>query len=170
MRALEFTVLGVPAPKGSSRAMMAGGKAVNVPFGSKVNELAQLSWDNAVRNAAVNAVHRSCAASYCDAHGDGGIDPVPAVFFGDVPLCIKVVFRMRRPKGHFKKDGTLKANAPKYHKTKPDKDKLIRCTQDSLKGTVVLDDSLFSEGYARKIYAAPGSEGAWIRIEQLEEP
>lgn len=123
------------------------------------------SWDNAVRNGAVEAV-----AAYRRANGGGSPSSMPeGVFFGDVALCIKVVFRMRRNKSHFKKDGTLKPNAPKYHKTKPDKDKLLRCTQDSLKGIVIIDDSLLAEGYIRKLYATPGQEGAWIRIEQLEE-
>lgn len=160
MKSIEFTVLGVPAPKGSARAMMRAGKPALIASGSKANELNQLSWDNAVRAAAARAVASALAH-------DGSM--LPSVYFGDVALRIQVVFRMKRLKSHFKKDGTIKPNAPKYHKTKPDKDKLIRCTQDSLKGIIVLDDSLFSEGYARKVYADPGREGAWIKIEQLED-
>lgn len=164
MRAIEFTVLGVPAPKGSSRAMMLGGRAVNVPSGSNVNRDALKSWDAAVRAAAVAAVD-----------WEHGMDlvvssaPTPGVFFGQHPLQIQIVFRMRRLKGHFRKDGSLRPDAPKYHITKPDAGKLLRATEDSLKGIVMLDDSHFSVAMAKKIYAAPGSEGAWIRIEQLED-
>lgn len=164
MRTFEFTVLGVPAPKGSSRAMLSGGNAVNVPSGSDVNKSAILSWDNAVRVAAVAAVNW--------AHGMDLVvssAPTPGVYFGQYPLRIQIVFRMRRLKAHFKKDGTLRPDAPKYHITKPDTGKLLRATEDSLKGIVMLDDSHFSEVMARKVYANPGREGAWIKIEQLED-
>lgn len=165
MKALEFTVLGVPAPKGSSRAMIRGDKPVNVPSGSNVNRDALQSWDAAVRNAAVAAVDW--------AHGMDLVvssAPTPGVYFGQHPLRIQIVFRMRRLKAHFHaKTGQLRADAPKYHITKPDAGKLLRATEDSLKGIVMLDDSHFSEVMARKVYANPGREGAWIKIEQIED-
>lgn len=160
MKSITFEVLGIPAPKGSSRAMLAGDKPVNVPFGSKANEHAQLSWDNAVRAAAAKAV----AEALCR---DGSTQP--AVYFGTAPLRIQIVFRMKRRKGDFDKDGKLKAKAPKFHIVKPDSDKLVRCTKDSLKGIVVVDDANFAESMERKVYADPGREGAWIKIEQLED-
>jgi hypothetical protein len=170
VRRLEFTILGVPAPKGSSRAMIRGGKPVNVPSGSNANRDALQSWDVVVRSAAVNAVHAACAASYCDAHGDGGINVVPGVFFGEVPLRLEIEFRMRRRKSDFnKKDGTLKSGIPKYHTVKPDLSKLIRSTEDSMIGIVFLDDSSIAELMVRKVYAVPGQEGARIRITELAQ-
>lgn len=169
MKFIQFVVLGVPAPKGSHRAMATKtGKAVNVPSGSSANKTALADWGSAVRQAAVNAVHAAAAASYCDAHGDGGINVVPAVFFPAVALRLKVEFRMPRLKGHFNpKTGQLRPSAPKWHLVAPDKDKLLRSTKDCLKGIVILDDKLIAETFARKVYGNPGQEGAWIRIEEL---
>lgn len=153
---LEFVVLGVPAPKGSSRAMIAGGKAVNVLFGSKVNELAQLSWGNVVRHASVEAVARA-----------RGVDLVSGVQFGEVALRLEIEFRMRRRKSDFKKDGVLKDDVPKHHIVKPDLSKLIRSTEDSMTGIVFLDDAQIAELFVRKVYALPGQEGARIRITEI---
>lgn len=162
-RRLEFTVLGVPAPKGSSRAMLVGGAAVNVPSGSRANELALKSWDRAVRESAVEAVR-----DYRRANGGGSPSSMPVgVFFGEVALRLEIEFRMRRRKGDFKKDGSLKANVPKFHTVKPDLSKLIRCTEDSMTGIVYLDDAAIAELFVRKVYAAPGQEGARIRITEL---
>lgn len=155
MKFLAFEVLGVPAPKGSSRAMMRGGRAVNVPSGSDVNKDKLMNWGNAVRVAAAHAIqsHSHCVQG--------------AVYFGAVPLRIQIVFRMRRLKAHYKTNGELKPDAPKYHQVKPDLGKLLRATEDSLIGIVVLDDALFAEALIRKVYADPGREGAWIKIQEL---
>ena len=164
MKRLEFIVFGVPAPKGSSRAMLVAGAAVNVPSGSRANELALKSWDRAVRESAVEAV-----ASYRRANAGGSPSSMPVgLFFGEGPLRLEIEFRMRRRKGDFnKKDGSLKANVPKYHMVKPDLSKLIRCTEDSMTGIVYLDDAAIAELLVRKVYAAPGAEGARIRITEL---
>ena len=155
VKSISFKVLGVPTPKGSSRAMMRGGNAVNVPSGSNANRDALQSWGNAVRCAAAEAVQA--------VHGRE-----PGVFFSEVPLRIMVVFRMRRLKSHFnKKTGQVRPDAPKWHTVKPDFDKLLRSTMDNLTGIVVLDDSNFAESLSRKVYADPGKEGAWISIEEL---
>lgn len=154
MKSISFIVLGVPTPKGSSRALLRGGRAVNVPSGSDVNRDALLSWGNAVRSAAIAAIQVATSS--------------PGVFFPDVPLRMKIEFRMRRLKSHFdKKTGQVRSNAPRWHTTKPDLSKLLRSTEDNLTGIVVLDDSKFAESLARKVYADPGKEGAWIAIEEL---
>lgn len=160
---VSFDVLGTPAPKGSSRAMMRGGHAVNVPSGSDVNRVKQKAWDTAVREAAIVAMRS-----------------MPDIFFGDssdtqsppfvgVPLKVTLVFRLRRPVGHFNpKTGGLKKSAPKWPITKPDKDKMFRATADSLTGILIDDDSRIVETHERKQYADPGNEGARITIEVLE--
>lgn len=156
VRSISFTVLGIPAPKGSARAMIRGGRAVNVPSGSNVNRDALQNWNNAVRSAAVEAVKRARRA-----------DLVSGVQFGEVAIRLEIEFRMRRRKGDFKKDGVLKADVPKFHIVKPDLSKLIRSTEDAMIGIVFLDDSQIAELLVRKVYAAPGSEGAWLRITEL---
>lgn len=146
---IRFDVLGTPAPKGSNRAMLRGGRAVFVPGGSKVNQQKLQSWDAAVRDQARLAT------------GDG----VAPCFVGK-PLTVVIVFRMARPGGHWSKAGTVKLSAPAMPATKPDADKLARCTLDSLQGSVFDDDSRIVELLVRKIYAAPGREGATILIDE----
>lgn len=150
MIALE--VLGTPAPKGSNRAMVRGGRAVFVPGGSAVNAARLKSWDVAVREAAIGVT----AFKH-----DGG--PV----FVDTPLVVEIVFRLQRPSGHWHPKGGLR---PKFvdalpHK-KPDSDKLARSTIDSLTGIVFDDDARIVRLVIDKIYAKPGDEGASITVDR----
>lgn len=155
MRSIRFAVLGTPAPKGSSRAMATKtGEAVNVPSGSRPNAIALVDWGGAVRNASLAALAASGFS------GDG-------TFFGKVPLRLRVEFRMRRPVAHFKKDGSLKANAPRWHISVPDASKLLRSTEDAMIGVILLDDKTVAEPLVRKVYALPDPEGAFIHIEEL---
>lgn len=54
---------------------------------------------------------------------------------------VKMVFYLRRPKCHYRSNGTLKPNAPEAPGTKPDVLKLARSTEDALTGVVWVDDS-----------------------------
>lgn len=147
---IRFEVLGCPAPKGSNRAMLRGGRAVFVPGGSKVNAEKLKSWDVAVREAAIEAV--------------GSIDAPP---FVDKPLAVAMVFRLARPAGHWnKKTGALKSSAPLMPRCRPDSSKLLRATEDSLNGIVFDDDSRIVETLLRKEWASPGNEGATIIVDE----
>jgi Holliday junction resolvase RusA-like endonuclease len=146
-RVITLDVLGTPAPKGSGRAMMIAGRARHVPSGSNANRDALRSWDVAVREAARDAV------------GDIAAPP-----FVDVALEIDIVFYMRRPASHYRKDGSIKASAPARPRTKPDWSKLARATEDTLTGIVFDDDARISDAHVRKRWAAPGREGAHITI------
>jgi hypothetical protein len=57
MKKIQFEVLGQPAPKGSSRAVMARDKsrAILLASGSKKNEERQSNWRTDVRDAARKA-------------------------------------------------------------------------------------------------------------------
>ncbi len=83
---------------------------------------------------------------------------------GPLELCI--TFFMPRPKGHFNSKGSLKGSAPTYHTSKPDTTKLIRSTEDALKGICWNDDSQIATQFARKIYGSP--IGAQITVRMLE--
>lgn len=154
---IEFIVLGTPAPKGSSRAMLRGGAAVNVPSGSDQNRKALASWGAAVRAAASAAVLRILSPG--------------SIPFCAVPVQLQIEWRMRRPGGHFHKTGPmrgqLKAAAPRYPISKPDSSKLLRATEDDMTGIVFDDDSRVAVTQMRKVYAMPGQEGAWIRVSEL---
>lgn len=146
---ITFDVAGSPAPKGSGRAMLIGGKARHVPSGSSVNARRIRSWDGAVREAAARAV-----------------GTVAAPPFVGVALAATITFRLVRPAGHWGKRG-LKPSAPAWPIPKPDADKLTRQTWDSMIGIVYDDDSRICRSVVQKEYAAPGREGATICVCEL---
>jgi Holliday junction resolvase RusA-like endonuclease len=158
VKSIQFTVHGTPAPKGSQRA----GAGHVIPGGSSVNRQSLISWSSAVRDAAAKAVDQLVGV---------GVEVIPFVC---VPLRLKIEWRMRRPTGHFYKTGPLigrvREDAPYFHDVKPDASKLLRAFEDDIINLVIDDDSRFAEEFMRKIYAAPGKEGAWARIEQLPGP
>jgi Holliday junction resolvase RusA-like endonuclease len=88
------------------------------------------------------------------------------------PLEVEFRFYMPRPKGHFGKKGLRPAARFKFPAVKPDVTKLIRSTEDALKGIAWLDDSLIINQWGRKFYS--GRPGALITIRQatidLEQP
>lgn len=130
--------------------MIVGGAAQYVPSGSGANARAMKSWDTAVREAAAQAV--------------GTVDAPP---FVDRAVRLTIVFRLRRPAGHYGRIGALKPSAPAWPITKPDGSKLLRATEDSLTGIVWDDDSRVVEFFLRKQYARPGTEGASIIVEAM---
>ena len=142
---LTIEVVGLPAPKGSSRAMIRGGHAVNVPSGSNVARDKLRGWNAEVTHQATQAMN--------------GAPPAAGVEVG-----MAIAFRFTRPKGHFGAKG-VKPKAPKAHTTKPDLDKLIRSTWDAMAGIVYDDDSRIASVTATKSYCDPGeSPGATITI------
>jgi len=161
-RRIEVTVLGTPAPKGSGRAMLnrKTGKAIHVPSGSKQNKAALRSWDVAVRESAIQALHA--------AEWNQTPDPDRPLFVDD-PLLVQIVFRIRRPAGHWGKRG-LKPKAPAFPAVKPDLDKITRATLDSLTGIIFDDDSRIIRSVCEKYYSRSGYEGATIIVEPMPPP
>lgn len=145
---IEINVFGTPAPKGSNRSMVRGGRAVFVPGGSEVNRVKLKSWDASVRADALEKL--------------GPLLSGP-VFVG-VPLAVSITFRLARPSGHWSKRHGLKPSAPSFPAVKPDADKLARSTLDSLSGLVFDDDARIVRLVVTKEYAEPGHEGATIQI------
>ncbi len=155
MKSIEFTVLGRPAPKGSVRA--ANNRVI--PSGSPQNAANQVSWEAAVQNAARLALSATMSLG--------------VIYFVGVPLRFTAIWRMQRPMSHFHKKGPnvgrVRDDAPKYPISAPDTSKLLRATEDALNKLVFDDDARIAETMMRKVYATPGKEGAWIKIEQLED-
>lgn len=148
---ISLKVVGEPAPKGSGRAMLIGGRAVHVPSGSGVNRAKLSSWRDAVIGA-------------CAAVKDGDRLLTGAV-------AISTVFRFPLRKGDLL-NGHVRATAPAYHTTKPDADKLERATWDAITASGVWrDDSQVAHSLKTKCYVAPGEWlGAQIAIAPLELP
>lgn len=150
---ITIEVLGTPAPKGSARAMMIGGRARVIASGSTVNQGKLKAWDVALREAAKLA-----------------IGEVMAPPFVKVPVRLTIEFRMCRPGGHYSKaTGELLKSAPAFPTSKPDSSKLLRATEDTLNGVVFDDDSRIVDTHVRKVFAAPGNEGATIIVESLDD-
>jgi Holliday junction resolvase RusA-like endonuclease len=142
----SFMVPGIPAPGGSKNGMpfrKANGKlGVRMVEAGKNNK----SWRSIVALAAHMA----------------GVKPLAG------PLRMSITFAMPRPKSHHRKNGELKPNAPTYHTCKPDTTKLIRSTEDALKGIAWQDDSQVAIQSAVKVYNSP--VGAYITITQIDGP
>ncbi|GIV03997.1 MAG: hypothetical protein KatS3mg015_2827 [Fimbriimonadales bacterium] len=79
-------------------------------------------------------------------------------------IAVHLTFCFPRPKSHFKKDGTLRASAPKFP-GRPDIDKLVRAILDAMTGIVFVDDSQVIRLTATKVYdTTPGVDIDWIWV------
>ena len=117
--------------------MIRGGRAVHVPSGSEVNRQRLASWKTAVVDSA-----RHYAGSLLTG-----------------PVGVSIVFRFPMRVADVKR-GHPRPNAPRYHTSKPDVDKLLRSTLDAITSSGVwTDDSQVSISLAAKAYVPPG---AWI--------
>jgi crossover junction endodeoxyribonuclease RusA len=143
---INLDVLGVPAPKGSGRAMNIGGRARYIASSSGANAKKQAAWVKAIQAAAV------------------GCEPISG------PVWVAVAFRLPRPAGHYTKRGELRESAPMHPTVAPDLDKLVRCTLDALTGLAFTDDSRVVALHVRKAYAVPGRAGATIDISPEGKP
>jgi Holliday junction resolvase RusA-like endonuclease len=129
---ISLTVYGLPAPQGSKRHV---GNGVMIESSKKVKP-----WRQDVKQAALDAVQ-------------GLADWTPL----DGPLIASMVFTFARPKGHYRTGRNahlLRDGAPPRPHGMPDLSKILRCTEDSLKGIVWHDDARVV-GYGRlgKFYA-----------------
>lgn len=148
MTAVEFEVVGLPAPQGSHKAFVVAGKA-------RITEAAgqrHVAWRDSAASAA-----RDVAASLQDAPLDG-------------PLHLDVTFRFpcptSRPKAH-RTAASTPVGAPKT--TAPDLDKLVRALCDALTaGGLIVDDARISRITAEKAEVT-GWTGAIVTIHHLEE-
>ena len=91
-------------------------------------------------------------------------DNIPRPFEG--PLSVSLTFFFPRPKGHYNKKG-LKATAPKWHTTKPDRDNADKAVLDALTNLGIwADDKQVCCGWIRKMYTDT-SAGCQIEITEV---
>lgn len=72
------------------------------------------------------------------------------------PVKVNCSFFFQRPKSHYKSNDRsrgLKATAPTFHVTKPDRDNLDKFVLDSLSGIYWVDDKQVCDGVIRKRYS-----------------
>ena len=68
----------------------------------------------------------------------------------EVPLIAFIEFYFRRPKIHFKKNGQLKEDAPKFVTKTPDVDNCIKFVLDALEPHVLANDKIVTKVVAEK--------------------
>jgi len=85
------------------------------------------------------------------------------------PVALDLLFVFSRPKSHHqasKRDRPVKHNAPRFHVSRPDLDKLIRAINDALTGVIYRDDSQVARIQSEKIHST-NQCGVEITISEL---
>jgi Holliday junction resolvase RusA-like endonuclease len=145
---VQIVVLGLPAPQGSKKYV---GHRYSKKYGKDLPVLVESSKKVDPWRAAVAKMAMSVR---------------PPILL-DGPLVADMVFSMPRPKGHFgtgRNAGCLKASAPAVPIVMPDLSKLVRSTEDALKGIVWRDDSLVvAYGRLAKVYVGSYDPDALYR-------
>ena len=135
----EFFVPGVPRPGGSKTATVIRRKGGEI----------------VMQNGRPMTTTRE-AGKYT-AHWRADVREAARIAMGEHPplsgaLGLQVVFRFVRPKGHYRANGALKQDAPKFRAARPDTTKLLRALEDALTGLVWLDDAQVVRQSASKEY------------------
>ena len=155
---LSFFVAGLPAGQPRVKARFTGKftqiytpTTVKGPMGTEPHPAA--TWKMIVRGEAEKAWHEN---------------GYPNQWMG--PLCVNLTFYFARPKAHFKTNGQLKPNAPKWHTSKPDRDNCDKLVLDALTNLCLWgDDCQVCDGKPRKLYAGPGQQtGCQIEIREAD--
>lgn len=138
---IRFFVPGIPVAKGSAKAFVIRG--TNRAVVTQTNLDKQKPWASLITTTAAQSGAKIISG----------------------PVMVSMQFFMPRPKSHFKSNGLLKPNAPKFNTSKPDVDKLVRLVFDALTGVVWNDDSQANISYAVKYYtSAFGNPGVDVMI------
>lgn len=153
MTIFELFIPGIPQPAGSKKAV----PVFNRHTGQYVRAANGRPIVNVVDDAKRSRPWKShISAMVADAWRSAPLDE---------PLALSIVFTMPRPKDHY---GTrkgvpyLKPDAPRFHTSKPDATKLLRCAEDALLGVLLKDDARIAEQHVRKVYGE--RPGASIRV------
>jgi len=145
---LRLSIDGKPEPAGSKTAYPRGGKCIVVDANNKAKD-----WKKAV----ATQVKEQLPESFSLLDGD---------------IIIACTFFLERPKGHFKKDGTLSAEGRRRPRpsVRPDVLKLMRGTEDALTDVVWTDDARVVDMHISKHYCSDGdTNGAEIAVMPADE-
>ena len=137
---ISFWVPGIPQPGGSKKGF----------YSAKLGRV--IITEDAKHNKTWRASVVQCAAEVAKEILEG-------------PLKVRFEFYFVRPKGHYgsgKNVGVRKSSAPAFPAGRPDTTKLIRSTEDALKGVLWRDDSQIVTQYGSKRYAPQA--GAMIHV------
>lgn len=136
-RELRFTVIGLPAPKGSTKAFIVKGK--NGPRAVTTGDNRNTKgWQQTIQNCAALELLRPQHFEF---------------FIQEGAIACELTFFLPRPKSLLVKS---KAFRTIPHTKKPDLDKLARAAKDALSRVVWSDDAQVTDLIAKKRYCAPG--------------
>lgn len=144
MPELSFDVTGLPAPQGSKTAVSAGGRARVIEGGSATGRKAHAAWRAAVHQACSDAITADLEAPW------------------DAPVAVTVTFRFPMPAS---RNRATRLRGWAWKQSKPDLDKLLRSTCDSLTTAGLLaDDSRIVRAVAEKVELDGSWTGAEIHV------
>jgi len=143
---IRFFVPGIPRPGGSKKGFYNPklGRVLMTKAGGEKEE----NWRQSVSAAAMEAMNFR--------------EPLRG------GLWVSYTFVMPRPKYHYGKKG-LKPDAPHAHTHTPDRGKLLRSTEDAMKGIVFADDSQVWAGPLEKVYGERPGCHIEIRVTEAAE-
>lgn len=145
--AVRFTAFGIPQPQGSARMV-----PISPPCRLCHRREQRITSDNPKLKPWRQLIRKALDAE--------NMTPI------DGPVRVSLCFYLRRPKSHYRSNGELRPDAPKYPTKRPDEDKLARAALDALTGPAFADDSQVVELIVLKHYAT-GTPGVDIRIEAV---
>ena len=138
---LEFFISGYPAGQPRARATAFGGHArMYTPKTLKSSnglrrEHPAAAWKEIVRSESDKAWNNQDSRQWVG------------------PLRCDLTFYFPRPKSHFRSNGEVKPNAPKWHTAKPDRDNCDKLVLDSLTQLGIWpDDQHVCDGRIAKLY------------------
>lgn len=117
---ISFFVQGIPVPKGSAKGFV--NKWTKRVIIMQTNRERLVPWASTISHEASKVWTRPPSSN---------------------AFTVSVDFFFNRPKSHFgtgKKSGVLRADAPQWHISTPDTDKLLRSVLDALTAIVYVDD------------------------------
>ena len=144
-RVLRFVVYGIPIAQGSKTFVPTAAG----PRSKESNEAKLKPWRATISEQAAQLVTQPLSG----------------------PVGVRVVFVFPRPKAHHrsgKHSHELRDDAPYWHVSAPDLDKLQRAIGDALAGVVLVNDAQIARWLVRKTYGSKPQ--ALIEIEQLDRP
>jgi len=162
-RKIEFTVHGVPRPKGSATSFVRTDKD-GEPYRDKSGRIIPTTIHGTRNTAAWEALVKHAATAAIDDQQLGQI------FTGAVRVSRS--YQFQRPKTHFiasdRQRGDLRASAPSItdHLQNPDVDKLDRCCNDALQGAVIVNDNRIVESASRKEWTCRSSR-MHVTVEEI---
>jgi len=147
---LRAEVMGAPLAYGSKRGFYSP-KLKRVMLVNENHENLR-TWQDAFRKAMMGARHRGWSIAF------------------NGPKKIALAIYLARPKGHYRRDGSLSAAGLRspYPTRKPDAEKCGRAVADCGTGIWYADDAQLVEWRIQKRWALDGLERTVVEVEEME--